>query len=145
VDTHCCPLRSIRIGGRGERSSERSSGSFTPILTSRGRSLLGLAMEKDNIDMLRYLVVEKRMALKAERDLNTTVLIRVLDCALRSILPTQSQWERDESVIEVSNQSEEAWRADEALAYELAEQERRDQNSLGSVDDAVRCVDSQLY
>jgi hypothetical protein len=102
-------------------------------------------METDNIDMLRYLVVEKRMALKAERDLNVTVLIRILDCALRAIPSLPSQSDRDEIFIEASNQSEEAWRADEALAYELADQERRDQNSLGSVDDAVSGNDSPSY
>jgi hypothetical protein len=36
-----------------------------------------------------------------------------------------------------SRQSEESWRADEALAFQLAEQSRREEDSQGSVDDAV--------
>jgi hypothetical protein len=59
VDTHCCPLRSIRISGK----TRQSSGSFTPILTSRGRSLLGIAIENEKIeDLVRYLVVDKGMS-----------------------------------------------------------------------------------
>lgn len=82
VDEHCCPLRSIRVSGK----TRDSSGSFTPILTSRGRSLLGIAMEQENIDTIRYLVVEKGMPLTSEKSLDPARLIRVLDKILR-ILP----------------------------------------------------------
>jgi hypothetical protein len=81
VDEHCCPLRSIRISGK----TRDSSGSFTPILTSRGRSLLGIAFEKENIDIIRYLVVEKGMPLSGEKEMSMALLITVLDQALRML------------------------------------------------------------
>jgi hypothetical protein len=158
VDTHCCPLRSIRISGK----TRQSSGSFTPILTSRGRSLLGIAIEKEKVDLVRYLVVDKGMPLAGEKDLNTSTLIRLLDRILRELPPHNSielfppslprpgtntpsrnttpvATTRLGSVADTDSgrQSEESWRADEALAYELAEQSRREQDSQGSVDDAV--------
>jgi hypothetical protein len=164
VDTHCCPLRSIRISGK----TRQSSGSFTPILTSRGRSLLGIAMEKEKIDLVRYLVVDKGMPLTGEKDLNMGTLIRILDRLLRTTpanatssgqlesnsqrsLPNGSynrlpgstalprQFGSPLPDASVGRQTEESWRADEALAYELAEQSRREEDSQGSVEDAVSC------
>mmetsp|Transcript_12601 Transcript_12601/g.29247 ORF Transcript_12601/g.29247 Transcript_12601/m.29247 type:complete len:318 (-) Transcript_12601:1495-2448(-) len=81
VDEHCCPLRSIRISGK----TRDSSGSFTPILTSRGRSLLGIAMEKENVEIIQYLVVEKGMPLAGEKELNMMRIIQILDKVLRMI------------------------------------------------------------
>ena len=160
VDTHCCPLRSIRISGK----TRQSSGSFTPILTSRGRSLLGIALEKESIDVVRYLVVDKGMPLAGEKNLDVGTLIRVLDRILR-VLPPNATTDNVASISPglvangasrsmvpgtppptrlgsapdtgSSRQTEESWRSDEALAYELTEQSRREQDSQGSVDDAV--------
>ena len=83
VDEHCCPLRSIRISNGKQRDN---SGSYTPILTSRGRSLLGIALNNRNIGIVRYLVVEKRMLLAAEKGLSVDTLVQNLDLVLR-ILP----------------------------------------------------------
>ena len=130
VDTHGCPLRSIRISGK----SQKSSGSFTPILTSRGRSLLGIAMEKEKIDLVRYLVVDKGMPLAGEKDLNMGTLIRILDRILRTIPPPGNAQPPGSSP---TRQSEASSRADEALAFELAEQYHCEEDSEGSVDDAV--------
>lgn len=126
--------------------------------------MLGIALEKENVDLVRYLVVDKGMPLAGEKDLNVGTLTRVLDRILRALppngkadmltsmspglgtngasgsmtpgTPTQT---RLTSVPDTgsSRQSEESWRADEALAYELAEQSRREQDSQGSVEDAV--------
>jgi len=167
VDTHCCPLRSIRISGK----TRQSSGSFTPILTSRGRSLLGIAIENEKVDLVRYLVVDKGMSLAGEKDLNMGNLIRLLDRMLRTLPPPDKpgtrHHESDASRSWLDNssgnfpavtpthtrttsapgtgssrQSEESWRADEALAFQLAEQQsRREEDSQGSVDDAVRHFD----
>lgn len=154
VDTHCCPLRSIRISGK----TRQSSGSFTPILTSRGRSLLGIAMEKEKIDLVRYLVVDKGMPLTGEKDLNMGTLIRILDRLLRTMpSPGQAESSSQRSLgngrlgtppprqfgsgipdTSSTRQTEASWRADEALAFELAEQLRREEDSQGSVEDAVR-------
>lgn len=80
VDEHCCPLRSIRISGR-----TRESSGFTPILTSRGRSLLGIAMEEQNVDLIRYLVVDKGMPLTGEKELSMQRMIVILDRVLRLV------------------------------------------------------------
>jgi hypothetical protein len=45
------------------RQKDAKSGSYTPILTSKGRSLLSIALAARNIGIIQYLVVEKRMLL----------------------------------------------------------------------------------
>jgi hypothetical protein len=85
VDEHCCPLRSIRISDGKQKDS---SGSYTPILTSKGRSLLSIALGNRNIGIVRYLVVEKRMLLSAEKGLSVETLVQNLDLVLR-ILPEE--------------------------------------------------------
>jgi hypothetical protein len=85
VDEHCCPLRSIRISHGKEKDS---SGSYTPILTSKGRSLLGIALSNRNIGIVRYLVAEKRMLLSAEKGLSVDTLVQNLDLVLR-VLPEE--------------------------------------------------------
>ena len=83
MDEHCCPLRSIRIS---DGKVQGAGGSYTPILTSKGRSLLGIALGHRNIGIVRYLVVEKRMLLSAEKGLDVTTLVQNLDLVLR-VLP----------------------------------------------------------
>jgi hypothetical protein len=87
VDEHCCPLRSIRVSSGKQKDAK--SGSYTPILTSKGRSLLSIALTARNIAIVRYLVVEKRMLLWAEKDLSMETLVQNLDLVLR-ILPEES-------------------------------------------------------
>lgn len=85
VDEHCCPLRSIRISNG---KAHGSGGSYTPILTSKGRSLLGIALGNRNIGIVRYLVVEKRMLLSGEKGLDVDTLTQNLDLVLR-VLPEE--------------------------------------------------------
>ena len=84
VEDNCCPLKSIRIGsgGRGAKADY-----YTPILTSKSRSLLNIALSNKSIDIVRYLVVEKRMSLQDERDIPTEVLLQALDSILRVLPP----------------------------------------------------------
>lgn len=90
VDEHCCPLRSIRVSSGRQKDT---SGSYTPILTSKGRSLLTIALGNRNIGIVRYLVVEKRMLLWAEKDLSIETLVQNLDLVLR-ILPEDALGEQ---------------------------------------------------
>jgi hypothetical protein len=55
-------------------------------LTSKGRSLLGIALENKNIGIVRYLVVRKRMLLSAEKNLPIDTFMENLDLVLR-VLP----------------------------------------------------------
>ena len=86
VDENCCPLKSIRVGSGGRKGTNDS---FTPILTSKSRSLLHIALSNKFTDIVRYLVVEKGMLLREERDLPIETLIQNLDLVLR-ILPTET-------------------------------------------------------
>jgi len=145
-------------------------------------------MEKEHVDLVRYLVVDKGMPLAGEKEMNMSVLIRLLDKILRTVpsasltdaqsgslhnpsmngsssstpgaasqtqsripegatsrsstysppTPLQSQMISGGLENSASQQSEASWRADEALAYELSQQElRHDGDSEGSVEDAV--------
>jgi len=85
VDDNCCPIKSLRVSGGGRDSS----GTYTPIVTSRGRSLLGIAMEHMKIDILRYLVIQKGISIAGEQDITFEMLQRNLDQVLR-FLPEES-------------------------------------------------------
>lgn len=60
-------------------------GSYTPILTSRGRSLLGIAMENRDLDIVRYLVADKNMSLVEEKGLSMETTIQTLEAALHRL------------------------------------------------------------
>ena len=70
VDDNCCPIKSVRVAGSG------SSNKYTPIVTSKGRSLLGIAMQNENLPIVRYLVVQKRIQLSGEKDVTPELLCR---------------------------------------------------------------------
>lgn len=63
VDTHGCPL----VGGRS--NAEQQAGVHS-VLTSKGRSVMDLALtgRQQKIDILRYFVVEKNMSLRETKD-----------------------------------------------------------------------------
>jgi FYVE zinc finger len=79
VDENCCPIRSIRVAGSGKESSNKA----IPIVTSKGRSLLGIAMENENLSIVRYLVAEKGLSLLGEKDLTHDLLCRNFEKLLR--------------------------------------------------------------
>ena len=147
VDEHCCPLRSIRISNGKQRDS---SGSYTPILTSKGRSLLGIALGNRNIGIVRYLVVEKRMLLSGEKDLCMDDLIQNLDLALR-VLPEEILDEQiighgqnmpeipASSSLGICGQSDRDINdsSDHAPDFATIKSRSGDDNSTGSLEDAV--------
>lgn len=57
-----CPLREIK-----KRSSKKVG---SPIVTSRGRSTLSIALLHQKLDIVRYLIVDRGLSLFEERDLN---------------------------------------------------------------------------
>jgi hypothetical protein len=79
VDENCCPIRSIRVSG----SVKDQSSKYIPVVTSKGRSLLGIAMEGENLSIVRYLVVEKGLSLSDEKDLTHDLLCRNFEKLLR--------------------------------------------------------------
>lgn len=82
VDEHCCPIKSVRVSGK----TRNGSATYTPIVTSKGRSLLGIAMEHANVPVIRYLVVKKGISLAGEKDITPAMLITNLEAVLR-LLP----------------------------------------------------------
>jgi hypothetical protein len=82
VDENCCPIKSMRVSGLGKDSY----GKYTAIVTSKNRSLLGIAMENESVDIVRYLVVDKGIALAGEKDVSADMLLRNLDAVLH-LLP----------------------------------------------------------
>lgn len=79
VDEHCCPIKSVRVNGKTKESASR----YTAIVTSKGRSLLGIAMGDDRVEIIRYLVVSKNISLSQERDITPGMLARNLEIVLR--------------------------------------------------------------
>jgi FYVE zinc finger/Zinc finger, C3HC4 type (RING finger) len=79
IDDHFCPIKIFTTGSNPvvKRSSRRTE---SLILTSKGRSVLTIALDSTNVDMLRYLVVDCGLALQDVRDVKTTV--RALEAAL---------------------------------------------------------------
>jgi hypothetical protein len=86
VDVQGCPIKSVRITG----STRAAGGNFTQIVTSKGRTLLGIALQTANTAIVRYLVVEKGISLEGEKDVTLAVLIRNLYTVLR-LLPEDAR------------------------------------------------------
>ena len=82
-EDNCCPIKSVRVSGSA------SSSKYTPIVTSKGRSLLGIAMEKGNLRIIRYLTIQKGAVLSGESDITPELLARNLEKVLR-LLPEES-------------------------------------------------------
>ena len=78
VDVHFCPIRIFRAGNKRNPGKTIED----PILTSKGRSVVSIAMEDNKIEILRYLVVEKKMSIYETKDIN--LALGMLDCVLKT-------------------------------------------------------------
>eukprot|EP00536_Pseudo-nitzschia_multiseries_P000365 jgi/Psemu1/282276/fgenesh1_pg.5_\ len=85
IDDNCCPLHV----DNGAKRIKNDTSRFTPILTSKSRGLLHIALSNNSIDIMRYLVVEKGMILGNEKDLPVDKLVENFDWILR-ILPPET-------------------------------------------------------
>ncbi|CAB9497957.1 expressed unknown protein [Seminavis robusta] len=92
MDDHFCPIKLIRTGS-GKRAKRGMTGTDVPILTSKGRSVLTIAMSGLKIDILRYLVIERDVSVYESKDLKSS--LRALEAALQA-LPPLSPTERDD-------------------------------------------------
>jgi len=93
MDDHFCPIKLIRTGS-GKRAKRGMTGTDVPILTSKGRSVMTIAMSGLKIDILRYLVIERDVSVYEAKDLMSS--LRALEAALQAI-PPLSQEPREES------------------------------------------------
>jgi len=96
MDDHFCPIKLIRTGS-GKRTKRGMSGSDVPILTSKGRSVLTIAMSGLKIEILRYLVIERDVSVYEAKDLKSS--LRALEATLQA-LPPPDPAERDETLID---------------------------------------------
>jgi hypothetical protein len=77
VEVHYCPLKRIRTGNRNKTQYADEL-----ITTSKGRSVVELAMANQNVEILRYFVCEKGLGFDGIRDLN--VALNALEAVLKS-------------------------------------------------------------
>ena len=76
VDIQYCPLQMFATSNKGSKSS------YLPSLkTSKGKSILDLAMECQDCGILRFLVKEKELSIFEVKDLN--VLLAAMDALLK--------------------------------------------------------------
>lgn len=75
IDIRCVPLKS----SKKKRNSSRDG----TITTSKGRSVLDMAVASHDIDIVRYMVVEKNISILKYRDIGSA--LATLDNALRRI------------------------------------------------------------
>lgn len=93
MDDHFCPIKLIRTGS-GKRAKRGMTGTDVPILTSKGRSVMTIAMDGLKIDILRYLVIERDVSVYEAKDLKSS--LRALEAALQA-MPPLSPPPREES------------------------------------------------
>ena len=67
VDVHYCPISLVRTGNKKIDGCENQ-----PIVTSKGRSILNIAMSAQKVEMIRYLVKEKNLSVYEITDLKIT-------------------------------------------------------------------------
>jgi hypothetical protein len=72
---HWCPLRVV---GRGRKSDG-------PLLSSKGRSPLGVALSDQKLDIVHFLVAEMKMSFYEESDLATATTLANFTCMLRMV------------------------------------------------------------
>lgn len=102
VDENCCPIKSNRAAGAGKFNADK----FPPLVTSKGRSLLGIAMENEDLPIIRYLVAQKGIMLSADRCITPYTLCRNLEKLLRFISADAFVESRETDSV---NPSSEAW------------------------------------
>ena len=81
MDDHFCPIKVIRTGSG--KKPKRGGSADLPILTSKGRSVLSIAMAGLHVDILRYLVIECGVSIYESRDLKGS--LRALEAVLLAL------------------------------------------------------------
>jgi hypothetical protein len=81
MEDHFCPIKVIRTGS-GKRAKKGGSPDF-PILTSKNRSVLTIALENLHVQILRYLVVDNSVSVYEAKDLKAS--LRALEAVLLAL------------------------------------------------------------
>eukprot|EP00978_Attheya_sp_CCMP212_P010258 scaffold24714_cov49-Attheya_sp.AAC.1 len=136
VDEHYCPIKLIRTSNK----VGRKRGNDIPILTSKGRSVLNIAMTYPKVSLLRYLVREKGVSVHEIKDLKTALgaLEAVLHAAPAPVnndgFMQEGEFGIDEAYSGDYSEEEESMQSREE--YE-ANEKKGDSSADGTVVDAV--------
>lgn len=85
VETHSCPLQMV-ITSKSTKTKENEK--YLPSLkTSKGRSILDLAMESQHCGILRFLVKERNLSVFEVKDLN--IVLGAVDTLIKEELPSR--------------------------------------------------------
>jgi len=84
MEDHFCPVKVIRTSGSGGvKRTKKGANQDYPILTSKNRSVLTIAMDNLHVKVLRYLVVDKGVSIYESRDLKGS--LRALEAVLNAL------------------------------------------------------------
>jgi len=143
VDVHFCPVRIIHQGNKKNPGKVIEN----PLLTSKGRSVMSIAMEDNQINILRYLVVEKKMSIFETKDLN--LALGTLDSVLKSpdpqsdmIADYSNYYRSDENNIDERDAQGSRSRSNSmvGLTNMKSEYDLNDSKTVSSLSDAVRTI-----
>ena len=87
IGDHFCPIKLIRSASN--KKLKQRSGVDTLIQTSKGRTVLSIALERLKVDIMRYLVVECGVSIYECTDLNLS--LRALEASLISLPRTSKR------------------------------------------------------
>ena len=89
-ETQCCPLQMFATSNKGSKSSKKEMENYLPSLkTSKGKSILDLAMESKDFGILRFLVKEKELSVFEVKDLD--IVLGALETLIKEEPPIQDE------------------------------------------------------
>mmetsp|Transcript_115692 Transcript_115692/g.172896 ORF Transcript_115692/g.172896 Transcript_115692/m.172896 type:complete len:777 (-) Transcript_115692:192-2522(-) len=94
MEDHFCPIKVIRTGSG--KKPKRGGSADLPILTSKSRSVLGIAMGCLHVDILRYLVVDCGVSIYESKDLKGS--LRALEAVLLALPGSKGEFGGDSAV-----------------------------------------------
>ena len=94
MEDHFCPIKVIGLGS--SKKPKRGGSADIPILTSKSRSVLSIAMGRLHVDILRYLVVDNGVSIYESKDLKES--LRALETVLLA-LPSKKGGKRGDEVV----------------------------------------------
>lgn len=123
MDEHFCPIKLVKKNnGKGRKTSD------TALVTSKGRSVLNLAMNGLKVDIIRYLVVDKGVPVYEMKDLQLS--LRALEAVLLAFPANHSLVEFDAHDIAVPRWDETNYSDDGEGSY-ICSSLGEDQSNLG--------------
>ena len=114
VDEHFCPIKVVRTASGNK--AKRGGSADQPILTSKGRSVLSIALTSLHVDIIRYLVVDCGVSIYELKDLKGS--LRALEAVLLA-LPDTRRSEMLRGDLDVARWDDASFDDDESYASSL--------------------------